>query len=48
MLLKGLVLLPTQEVRLELSNKESSKVVNLSNKEYDNEVIIVCPKDQYE
>lgn len=48
MLLKGLVLLPTQEVRLELNNNTSSKVVNLSNKEYDSEVIIVCPKDQYE
>lgn len=48
MLLKGLVLLPTQEVRLEVNNSSSTKVVNLSSKEYDSEIIIVCPKDQYE
>lgn len=48
MLLKGLVLLPTQEVRLEVNNSSSTKVVNLSSKKYDSEIIIVCPKDQYE
>ena len=48
MLLKGLVLLPTQEVRLELNNESSYKVIELSNKEYKGELLIICPKDQFE
>ena len=47
-LLKGLVLLPFQEVKLDLNNEISKKVINLASKNYKNEVLVVCPKDQYE
>lgn len=48
MLLKGLVLLPNQEVKLDINNKISKKIVMISSKNYDNELMIVCPKDQKE
>lgn len=48
MLLKGLVLLPNQEVKLDINNKISKKIVMLSSKNYDDEIMIVCPKDQKE
>lgn len=48
MLLKGLVLLPNQEVRLELNNNISSKVITLANKHHRGYLLVVCPKDQYE
>ncbi len=48
MLLKGLVLLPNQEVRLELNNAISSKVINLANKNHQGHLLVVCPKDQFE
>lgn len=48
MLLKGLVLLPTQEVRLELNNDSSLNVVNLAINKFNDQLLIICPKDQYE
>lgn len=47
-LLKGLVLLPFQEVKLDLNNNISKKIITLASKYYKNELLIVCPKDQME
>ena len=47
-LLKGLVLLPFQEVKLDLNNIISKKIIALASKNYKNEVLVVCPKDQME
>ncbi len=44
-LLKGLVLLPFQEVKLDLNNELSKEIIALSSKKYKNEILIVCPKD---
>ncbi len=48
MLLKGLVLIPNQEVKLDINNKISQKIVMISSKNYNDELLIVCPKDQKE
>ena len=47
-LLKSLVLLPYQEVRLELNNEISKKTIGVSSKYHDNEILVVCPLDQFE
>ena len=47
MLLKGLILLPYQEVKLDLNNKISKKVISLASNN-KNEVLVICPKDQIE
>ncbi len=47
-LLKGLVLLPYQEVRLELNNNISSRVVDISNLNHNSRVLVVCPIDEME
>ncbi len=47
-LLKGLVLLPHEEVRIELNNDISKKVIDLSNLYHDDEVLIVCPVNSLE
>ncbi len=47
-LLKSLVLLPCQEVRLELNNEISKKVITLSCEAYNNQVLVVCPFNQIE
>lgn len=47
-LLKGLVLLPYQEVRIEINNDISKKVVDISKLYHDDEVLIVCPLDTLE
>ena len=47
-LLKGLVLLPFQEVKLDLNNALSKEIISLASKNYKNEVLVVCPKDQIE
>lgn len=47
-LLKGLVLLPHAEVRIELNNDISKKVIELSNLYHDDEVLIVCPINNLE
>lgn len=48
MLLKNLVLLPNQEVKLELNNPLSLKTIELSEKKYDNEFVLISPKDYLE
>ena len=35
MLLKGLILLPNQEVKIELNNTLSKEIINLATKEYN-------------
>lgn len=47
-LLKSLVLLPYQEIRLELNNEISKKTIKVSSKYHDNEILVVCPLDQFE
>ncbi len=47
-LLKSLVLLPYQEVRLELNNEISKKTIAVSNKYHDNEILVICPLNQFE
>ena len=48
MLLKGLVMLPTQEVRVELNNELSKMIINIAGVHHDNQLLIVCPKDKLE
>ncbi len=48
MLLKRIVLLPFQDVRLDLSNDISNKVINLAMNKHNGEILIVCPTDPYE
>lgn len=47
-LLKKLVLLPYQEVRIELNNETSKKVIEISKVYHDDEVLVVCPIDTLE
>ena len=48
MLLKRIVLLPFQDVRLDLNNDISSKVIDLAINKHNGEILIVCPTDLYE
>ncbi len=48
LLLKKLSLLPFQEVRLELSNELSQKIINLANREYDKKVVVILPNNLME
>ena len=48
MLLKRIVLLPLQDVRLDLNNDISSKVIDLAMYKHNGEILIVCPVDPYE
>ena len=48
MLLKKLILLPNQEVKLELNNEFTKEVILLATKEFNKEVVIVCPKNELE
>lgn len=48
LLLKNLILLPNQEVKLELNNLLSQEVVLLSSNKYNNELIVLPIKDQKE
>ena len=42
-LLKNLVLLPYQEVRIELKSELSKKITSISKLYHDSEVLVVCP-----
>ena len=48
MLLKRIVLLPLQDVRLDLNNDVSSRVIDLAMFKHNGEILIVCPIDPYE
>lgn len=48
LLLKKLVLLPYQEVRLELNVDLSKKVIDLSEAYYNNKILVICPMDTLE
>ncbi len=47
-LLKELVLLPHQEVRIEFSNEISKKIIDISSLYHDDEVLVVCPMNTLE
>lgn len=47
-LLKGLIILPDQEIKLEINNKYSKKTIETSRNEYNKKVLVVCPKNQKE
>ena len=47
-ILKDLVLFPQQEVRIDLNNNNSKKIIDLSTLEYSSKVLVVCPKDMME
>lgn len=48
MLLKNLLLLPNQEVKLELNNDLSKKIIDLAIENYRSELVVLTPKDQIE
>ena len=48
LLLKKLTILPSQEVRIELNNELSKKVIDLSTIEFSNKVLIVLPSNTLE
>ncbi len=48
MLLKGLVLLPNQEVKLEISNKLSKEITTAATKNYNRHVLVITPKNNLE
>jgi ATP-dependent Lon protease len=47
-LLKGLIILPYQEVRLELSNEISLRVIDIASLRHLDHILVVCPKNQIE
>ena len=48
MLLKGLILLPNQEVKIEINNKLSQEITSLATKNYNREVLVITPIDTLE
>ena len=48
MLLKGIALLPFQDVRLDLNSDISSRVIDLAITKHDSNILIVCPKNPFE
>ena len=48
MLLKGFVILPNQDVKLELNNSISEKIIELSKKHHNGNLLVVCPKNTLE
>lgn len=48
LLLKKLVLLPYQEVRLELNIELSKKIIDISTNNYNSKVLVICPNNVLE
>ena len=48
MLLKGLILLPNQEVKIDLNNELSKEIAKLAVKEYNRLVLVITPHNQVE
>lgn len=47
-LLKGLILLPNQEVKIELNNELSKEITLIATKKFNREILVVTPKNQIE
>jgi len=47
-LLKGLIILPYQEVRLELNNDISLRVIDIAALKHLNHILVVCPRNKME
>ena len=47
-LLKNLVLLPHQDVRVEIKSEVSKKVTEISKEYHDGEILVVCPLNSLE
>jgi len=48
MMLKKLVILPFQEIKLELKDEISKKIIKVSSKKYNNRVLVVSPSNSLE
>lgn len=48
LLLKHLLILPDQEVKLELNNDLTKDIIEHSNSDFESELLIVCPKNDLE
>ncbi len=48
LILKNLLILPNQEVKIELNNELSKNIINIAKDKYKSEIIILSPKDQIE
>lgn len=48
LLLKKLLLLPDQEVKIELNNELTREIIALSSSKFNKEVLVVCPKNDLE
>ncbi len=48
MLLKGFVILPNQDVKLELNNSISERIIKLSQKHHNSKFLVICPKNSLE
>ena len=47
LLLKDLVILPFQEIKLELKDEISKKIIKISEKKFNNRVLILSPKNDH-
>ena len=47
-LLKELIILPNQEIRIELNNKISKMIIKKSTLEYESKLLVVAPLDKKE
>ena len=48
MLLKGLILLPNQEVKIDLNNNLSKEIAKLAVKDYNRHILVITPHNQIE
>lgn len=48
MLLKGLILLPNQEVKIDLNNNLSKEIAKLAVKDYNRQILVITPHNQVE
>ena len=47
-ILKNLIILPNQEIKLELSNAISQKSIAVATNKYNNEILVIAPIDTFE
>ena len=47
-ILKNLIILPNQEIKLELSNTISQKTIAVATNKYNNEILVIAPIDTFE